>query len=112
MFDVILGSGEQKSIFISIFVHFKTIFHTNLKNMALSEGGTLRLRKDLPYAKIFFLCLTDDILIKCNLQLIKNNRNTNYSMHFEKKLPKKDSVYISGYLPISLSTHIFPATKG
>ena len=31
MFDVILVPGEHKSIFRSICVHFKTIFHINLK---------------------------------------------------------------------------------
>ena len=38
MFDVILGSGRQKSILRSIFVHFKTIFPTNKKNGRIRGG--------------------------------------------------------------------------
>ena len=40
MFDVIFDAGEQISVFRSISVHFQTIFYTNLKNVALSEGDT------------------------------------------------------------------------
>ena len=39
IFDGILGSGEQKSIYRSICLHFKTIFHTNLffKNAKINK---------------------------------------------------------------------------
>ena len=56
IFDVILGSGEQKSIFRSIFVHFKTIFHTNLKKMALS-GGDTKVQKTPPMCRNFLFKL-------------------------------------------------------
>ena len=71
------------------------------------QGGTPRLIKSLPCAKNFFLSLTDDIFVICNLKVIKNNRNTYHNMHFDKKLPKKYSVHISGYIPL-LFPHITP----
>ena len=38
---------------------------------------------------------------------LKKNRNTYHNMHFAKKLPKKYSVHISGYIPtISIHTHL------
>ena len=63
------------------------------------QGGTPRLRKHLPCAKIFCLSLTNDIFIICHTKVIKINRNTYHNMHFDKKLPKKYSVHISGYIP-------------
>ena len=47
MLYAIFGSGEQKSIFSSIGVHFKTIFYANLKEIALS-GGDTKINKILP----------------------------------------------------------------
>ena len=88
MFYVILGLGEQKSIFRSICVHFKIIFHTNLKKIAFTEG-TPRLIKSFPCAENFFLSLTDDIFVICNLKVIKNQRNTYHKMHFDQKLLTK-----------------------
>ena len=87
MFDGILGSGRQNSIFRIIFVHFNIIFHSNLTNLALS-GATQKLQKSLPCAENFFASLTDDIFIICNLKVSKNNRNTYRNMHFEKKIQK------------------------
>ena len=98
MFDVILGSGEQKFIFRSICVNFKILFHANLKKMVY-QGGTPRLLKSLPCAENFFLILTNDIFVICDLKVIKNNRNTYHNINFDKKLPKKYSVHISGYIP-------------
>ena len=43
--------------------------------------------------------MTDDIFVICNLKVTKNNRNTYHNMHFDKKLPKKYLVHISGYIP-------------
>ena len=99
MFDVIFDSGEQKSIFRSICVNFKTIFHVNLKKLPY-QGGTPRLRKSFPCAENFFFSLTDDIFVICNLKITKNNINTYHNMHCDKKLPKKKHlVYISGFIP-------------
>ena len=63
------------------------------------QGGTPRLIKSLPCAKNFFFNLTNDIFVICNLKVIKNNKHTYDNMHFEKQLPKKCSVHISGYIP-------------
>ena len=93
MFYVILGLGEQKSILRSICVHFKIIFHTNLKKMLL-QGGTPRLIKSLPCAENFFLSLPDDIFVICNLKVIKNQRNTYYKMHFDQNVVNKSTRYI------------------
>ena len=68
------------------------------------QGRTPRLIKSLPCAKYFFLSLTDDIFVICNQKAIKNNRNTYNNMHFEeKKLAKKYSIHISGYIPFNVS---------
>ena len=40
MFDDILDSGQQLSVFSGISVHFKTIFPINLNNLAISGGDT------------------------------------------------------------------------
>ena len=93
MFYVILGLGEQKSIFRSICVHFKIIFHTNLKKIAFTEG-TPRLIKSFPCAENFFLSLTDDIFVICNLKVIKNQRNTYHKTHFDQKVFNKSTRYI------------------
>ena len=55
--------------------------------------------KSLPCAENFFLSLTNDIFVICDLKVIKNNRNTYHTINFDKKLPKKYSVHISGYIP-------------
>ena len=63
------------------------------------QGGTPRLLKSLPCAENFFLSLTNDIFVIFDLKVIKNNRNTYHNINFDKKLPKKYSVHISGYIP-------------
>ena len=76
MFDVILDSGEQMSVFKNISVHFQTIFYTHLKKLART-GGDTKIKKITPlYQNYFFFRLKYDTLIICNLQLIKNNGNT------------------------------------
>ena len=108
MFDGILGSGRQNSIFRIIFVHFNIIFHSNLTNLALS-GATQKLKKSLPCAENFFASLTDDIFIICNLKVSKNNRNTYRNMHFETKFQKNVlGTYIALY--IVLYSVIFKAS--
>ena len=98
MFDVILGSVEQKSTFRSICVHFKTIFHANLKKMSY-QGGRPRLEKSFPCAQNFFFSLTDDIFFICNLKVTKTAEMPIITCSLTKKLPKKYFVHISGYIP-------------
>ena len=62
------------------------------------QGGTSRLIKFFPFAENFFLSLTNDIFVICNLKVIKNNRYTYDNIHFEKKVAKKCSVYISDFV--------------
>ena len=52
MFDVILDSGEQMSVFRSISLHSKTIFHINFQNLALS-GGDTKIKKITPLCRKF-----------------------------------------------------------
>ena len=65
----------------SICVHFKSLFHANLKKIGRgTQGGTPILIKSLPCAENFFLSLTDDIFVIYNLKVIKNNRNTYHNI--------------------------------
>ena len=69
----------------------KTILES-IKSFSISDWNKISM---LPCAPTFFLCLSVDIFIICNLNLIKNNKNTYYTMYFENFLPNKYSVYIS-----------------
>ena len=98
MFDVILGSGDQKSIFRSTVYILRKYFWLISKNLP-HQGGTQRLIKSFPCAENIFFSLTDDIFVICYLKVTKNNKNTYHNKHFEKKLPKKYLVPISSYVP-------------
>ena len=89
----------SKSQYLEEFVYILEPYFVLIQKNWPYQGGTPRLRKHLPCAEIFFLSLTDDIFIICNIKVIKTNRNTYHNMHFDKKLPKKYSVHISGYIP-------------
>ena len=67
------------------------------KKKSLS-GGTPRLIKSLPCSENFFLSLTNDIFVICNLKVIKNDINTYHNINFDKKLSIKYSRHISGWL--------------
>ena len=99
MFDDILDSGQQLSVFGGISVHFKTIFHINFKILPLSGGDTKTTKITPICPKFLFKFDWWFFFIICNLQLIKNNQKTCPNMHFKKKFPKKHSVHIPGYLP-------------
>ena len=94
-FQIQVSNCQYLVAFLSI---LKPYF-TSISKFCPYQGGTPRLRKSLPFVQNFFLSLTDDIFIICNLKLIKNNQKTCPNMHFKKKMPKKHSVQIPGYLP-------------
>ena len=77
-----------------------------LKKNGLS-GGDTKITKIPPMCQNFFLSFTNNIFVVCDLKVIKNNRNTYHNINFDKKLPKKYSVHISGYIP----SDIFPISR-
>ena len=89
-----------KRQYLEAFVYILKQYFILISKKFPYQGGTPRLIKTLPWAKNFFLSWTDDIFVICNLKVTKNNRNTYHNMHFDKKLPKKYSVHISGYIPM------------
>ena len=100
MFDVILGSEEKKSQYLGAFVYILRQYFRLISKKLAYQGGTPRLIKSFPCAENFFFSLTDDIFVICNLKVIKTNH---HNMHFDKKLPKKYLVHISGYIPSTKS---------
>ena len=53
-----------------------------------------------------------DIFVISNINVIKNSRNTWDKMHFGKKLPKKCSVHILGYIPGKVSDGLLKVSDG
>ena len=91
----------SKSQYLGAFVYILRQYFRLISKKLAYQGGTPRLIKSFPCAENFLFSLTDDIFVICNLKVTKNNRNTYHNMHFDKKLPKKYSVHISGYIPCS-----------
>ena len=78
----------------------------SLEQKCLIRGDT-KINKSLPYAKIFFLSLMDNIFIICNLKVTKNNRNTYYNMHFDKQLTKSTQNIFQATSPEAICVAIY-----
>ena len=95
----------SKSHYLEAFVYILKQYFILISQNLPYQGGTTRLIKFLPCAKNFFLRLTEDSFVMCNLKVTKNNRKTYHNMHFDKKLPKKIlSTYFRLYPHLQVST--------
>ena len=102
----------SKSQYLGAFVYILRQYFRLISKKLAYQGGTPRLIKSFPCAENFFFSLTDDIFVICNLKVTKNNRNTYHNMHFDKKLPKKYLVHISGYIPMLGQTTLHTGIEG
>ena len=63
------------------------------------QGGTPRLVKSLPCARNFFLSLTDDFFVICNLKVIKKTEISIITLIFTKSCQKSTQYIFQAISP-------------